>query len=456
MIKRQKYHLEPDRGLLNDPNGLVFYKDMYHVFFQWNRFEKNHSYKEWGHFTSKDLLHWNWEGSALLPDQFYEQNGVYSGSALIKDGQLRLFYTGNNKSGGVRKSSQCLAVTEDGKTFQKKGIVVSTPTEFTEHFRDPKVWQDGDDYYMVIGAQMKNGRGSVALCSSKDAENWKFELVLAKSKEYEMVECPDYFQVDGQGILLYCPQHRDNESDSSLCSFSAYKEFDFNDIVSGKIEDSNVQNLDEGRKKMDQGFDFYAPQTFLTEDGRRILIGWAGVPDAGYDSNPMEEGWQHCLTVPRELTWHNGKIYQYPVRELTKLREGEWMPDNTGRVTIPGKCGEIIAEDIRTELGAVYMDSGCVIKWDKGHVTLSFKDETGAGRSVRNARVSKVESIRILVDVSVLEVYINRGEVVMTSRFFMKQPDMDVCFEGRAERLKFYQIGGRGCETFSSDWGGVD
>ena len=235
MIKRQKYHLEPDRGLLNDPNGLVFYKDMYHVFFQWNRFEKNHSYKEWGHFTSKDLLHWNWEGSALLPDQFYEQNGVYSGSALIKDGQLRLFYTGNNKSGGVRKSSQCLAVTEDGKTFQKKGIVVSTPTEFTEHFRDPKVWQDGDDYYMVIGAQMKNGRGSVALCSSKDAENWKFELVLAKSKEYEMVECPDYFQVDGQGILLYCPQHRDNESDSSLCSFSAYKEFDFNDIVSGKI-----------------------------------------------------------------------------------------------------------------------------------------------------------------------------------------------------------------------------
>lgn len=96
---------------------------------------------------------------------------------------------------------------------------------------------------------MKNGRGSVALCSSKDAENWKFELVLAKSKEYEMVECPDYFQVDGQGILLYCPQHRDNERDSSLYSFSAYKEFDFNDIVSGKIEDSNVQNLDEGRKR---------------------------------------------------------------------------------------------------------------------------------------------------------------------------------------------------------------
>ena len=102
------------------------------------------------------------------------------------------------------------------------------------------------------------------------------------------------------------------------------------------------------------------------------------------------------------------------------------------------------------------MGSGCVIKWEKGHVTLSFEDETGAGRSVRNAQVSRVESIRILVDVSILEVYINRGEVVMTSRFFMEQPDMDVRFEGRADRLEFYQIGGRVCETFSSDWGGTD
>lgn len=319
MIKRQKYHLEPDRGLLNDPNGLVFYKDMYHVFFQWNRFEKNHSYKEWGHFTSKDLLHWNWEGSALLPDQFYEQNGVYSGSALIKDGQLRLFYTGNNKSGGVRKSSQCLAVTEDGKTFQKKGIVVSTPAEFTEHFRDPKVWQDGDNCYMVIGAQMKNGRGSVALCSSKDTENWKFELVLAKSKEYEMVECPDYFQVDGQGILLYCLQHRDNESDSSLCSFSAYKEFNFEDIVSGKTEDSNVQNLDEGRKKMDQGFDFYAPQTFTSLDGRKILLAWMSRMEEEEEKLFGEgESSIHCMTLPRELSYRNGELCQLPVRELEK------------------------------------------------------------------------------------------------------------------------------------------
>ena len=74
------------------------------------------------------------------------------------------------------------------------------------------------------------------------------------------------------------------------------------------------------------GFDFYAPQTFETPVGRRILIGWAGVPDAEYSSNPMNEGWQHSLTVPRELRYHNGKIYQLPIRELGQLRKKEILP----------------------------------------------------------------------------------------------------------------------------------
>lgn len=71
---RQKFHLEPDVGLLNDPNGLIQYKGIYYVFFQWNRFEKNHTYKEWGLFTSKNLIDWSFKGSAIIPDQEYDFN----------------------------------------------------------------------------------------------------------------------------------------------------------------------------------------------------------------------------------------------------------------------------------------------------------------------------------------------------------------------------------------------
>lgn len=108
---RQQYHLEADKGLLNDPNGLSWFNGKYYVFFQWNPFEKNHSYKEWGLFTSKDLLQWDFEGSAVIPDQEYDRDGVYSGSGYVIGNQLYLFYTGNDKKDGKRKSGKADSVS---------------------------------------------------------------------------------------------------------------------------------------------------------------------------------------------------------------------------------------------------------------------------------------------------------------------------------------------------------
>ena len=142
---RQRFHLEPPAGLLNDPNGLAWYRGVYHVYFQWNKFEKNHSYKEWGSFASDDLVHWQFQGSALVPDQPYDQNGVYSGSALEIDGKLCLYYTGNVKHQGLRNSRQCLAVTEDGRRHLKLGPVLEKPDGYTPHFRDPKVFRGKTD-----------------------------------------------------------------------------------------------------------------------------------------------------------------------------------------------------------------------------------------------------------------------------------------------------------------------
>lgn len=139
ITNKQQWHMEPPRGLLNDPNGLSWFNDKYYVFFQWNRFEKNHKNKEWGFFTSPDLVHWTFQGSALLPDQPYDENGVYSGSAYVIDGNLYMYYTGNNKCNGIRTSSQCLAVSNDGIRFLKQGPIFSTPKGYTQHFRDPEL-----------------------------------------------------------------------------------------------------------------------------------------------------------------------------------------------------------------------------------------------------------------------------------------------------------------------------
>ena len=172
------------------------------------------------------------------------------------------------------------------------------------------------------------------------------------------------------------------------------------------------------------------------------MIGWAGVPDAEYSSNPTNEGWQHSLTVPRELRYHNGKIYQLPIRELGQLRKKEILPEKESYVLDNG-CGELIFDGIAASSSAaicVQIGTGCSLSYENGLVTLQFTDDSGAGRGKRVARCEAVHKIQILMDVSILEIYINDGEIVMTSRIFFPEKDATVRFLGQAEMIQAWQL----------------
>lgn len=437
---RQQYHLEPDRGLLNDPNGLAWFKGKYYVFFQWNRFEKNHSYKEWGRFTSKDLLEWEFEGSAIIPDQEYECDGVYSGSGYVIGEQLYLFYTGNNKKGGKRTSSQCLAVTADGKRYQKKGIIVKTPEQYSEHFRDPKVFPGShSDYYMVIGAQQKNGKGAVALCHSYDGEEWNYQSMLAVSNKYEMIECPDLFQLDGKYVLLFNPQKRNNITDESVYSFSAYKTGIF-DEEQGVFQEND---LDVDFQMIDAGFDFYAPQTFLSPDGRRILFAWMSrMEDAQEKVFSKTESNIHCLTLPRELSLRDGRLYQRPVRELYNL-----LGKDVNVVYEESKC------QARTESRAFFLN----IQQDKtkdfdillyqGEIKISYnsyeneilfsrKNWIKGTMETKTSSVKECRKLEIWSDHSSIEVFVNEGEVVFSARIFPESKDAEIIIDNPTKDME--------------------
>ena len=303
---------------------------------------------------------------------------------------------------------------------------------------------------------MKNGRGSVALCSSKDAENWKFELVLAKSKEYEMVECPDYFQVDGQGILLYCPQHRDNERDSSLCSFSAYKEFDFNDIVSGKIEDSNVQNLDEGRKKMDQGFDFYAPQTFTSPDGRKILFAWMSRMEEEEEKLFGEgESRIHCMTLPREISYRNGELCQLPVRELEKslcIHKISEQERQSGEIILKNRvyCAKLSNLQNETSFKIEFQNREVILEYKKVEKIISVKRKNWVTKDYdeRNCKIDSLETIECWSDISSMEIFVNQGSKVFSMRMFTEEENGKVKISGLMKEtvVEMYDLMGEGEE----------
>ncbi len=438
---KQQYHLEPIHGLLNDPNGLSYFGGKYHVFFQWNKFEKDHSYKEWGHFESSDLISWEFRGSAIIPDQNYDKNGVYSGSGLVIDDKLYLFYTGNNKENCQRESKQCLAVSEDCKTFLKQGVILHTPEQFTEHFRDPKVFYSDKKncYFMVVGAQRRNGKGAIALCSSNDGRQWNYKNILATTEQYEMIECPDVFQLGNSHVLLYNPQKRDNILDSSLYSFSAYKIGIFDELN----EKLDFNDLDSAFSLLDYGFDFYAPQTFLDEKGRRILFAWMSRMEEEQEkvfSNGVS--YIHCLTLPRELFIENNQLHQRPVKELYQLLGND----------IPLIVESESIKKVELKESAFYLhiqDNACMqnvyISFHRGQTAIEYdpvkkqikftrKNWVANQAEFKTCNLEFLIEIEIWADNSSVEIFLNNGEKVFSSRIFALNTEEDIVLKGLTEK----------------------
>lgn len=413
---RLKYHIMPPKGWLNDPNGLCFYRGRYHAFFQYQPENVYGGTTCWGHYISDDLLRWEFAGEPIRPDCSWDRNGSYSGCAFVEDGRMEIFYTGNVKEAGShdyihtgRQSNTIYLESEDGITFGEKKLLMTSsdyPGDYTLHVRDPKVWKENDQYYMVLGGRKKGDKGAVLLYSSKDKTSWKYEREYTTESTFGyMWECPDLFVLGGQRILSVSPQGLAAEE-------LRYQ----NKYQSGYFSDAEeLKDFTE----WDYGFDFYAPQTF--RDGRRrILVGWAGVPEMEeeYDNKPtIEEGWQHSFTLFRELSWKNGRVYQYPVEEYKKLRKEELIC--TGKVNeVPQTYDAEIkfAKDGKEK--TICFGSSLQLSWAAGIAELRFLDDSGSGRRLRKGKLTELFEVRIMMDTSMLELYINGGEMVFTTRWF--------------------------------------
>lgn len=434
---RLHYHLMPPVGLLNDPNGFVFYKDQYHIFYQWNPFATEHGAKFWGHYISDDLVNWQEAPIALAPDEWYDKDGCYSGSAVVVEDKLYVYYTGNVRDEeGNRETYQCLAISEDGIHFEKKGPVIHLPKGYTAHFRDPKVFEKDGQWYMVLGAQTEDEKGEAVLYTSMDLLNWNFQGTLAGSGHNGlgdfgyMWECPDLIELGEKDILLVCPQGLEPQG------------FEFQNIFqsgyfAGKVNYNKMEFNHEKFEELDRGFDFYAPQTTENKAGRRILFGWMGNAEEGDARQPtIQHEWIHALTLPRELEWKNGKLYQRPVEELRLLRRDEIHHSNVVISTENEKFSGVNGNIFELELEIKDCDATDFlmefsgnnrISYDSTSKIFTFIRKSFAGESSlesRHCTLRELKNIRMFKDTSSVEIFINDGEEVFTSRVF-DQPDVD-------------------------------
>lgn len=428
---RLRYHLMPPIGLLNDPNGLIQFKGIYHVFYQWNPFETTHGAKFWGHYTSEDMVHWREEPIALAPSEWYDRNGCYSGSAVEADGKLYLFYTGNVKQeDGTRETYQCLAVSENGIDFEKLGPVLRLPGHYTSHFRDPKVWKKDDHWYMVVGAQTVEEKGAVALFHSKDLYNWEEAGRIAGSgmdglKDFGyMWECPDLIHLNGKDVLLVSPQGLEPEGDFYHNLFQS-------GYLIGELDYRRMKFQHGAFTELDRGFDFYAPQTFTDESGRTILYGWMGITDELEAYQPtIVNRWVHALTIPRELELHDGKIFQRPVKELEKLRKNQVVVETN---KFEGISAELMVDFEKTGPFKISFRNEAYLSFDEERLTLKRRNLMTGDLEARTCKVASVSKLQIFMDHSSLEIFINDGEEVFTARYFPDPNDAMISMEGEAE-----------------------
>lgn len=423
------YHLSPRAGWMNDPNGLVWFDGWYHAFYQHHPWSPKWGPMHWGHARSRDLLHWEHLPIALAPEGPEDKDGCFSGSAVVKDGELALIYTGHKFHGDPSSDDnlyqvQCLATSRDGTEFQRQGQIIDTPAGM-HHFRDPKVWLEGDAWYMVVGARDEE-TGQVRLYRSEDLREWQDAGVLAEAQADQgfMWECPDFFTLNGKRILMFSPQGM------AASGYDKRNLFQSGYIV-GDWQPGEAFSQQSAFQEMDRGHDFYAPQSFLAPDGRRIVMGWMAMWESPMPE--QEDGWAGMLTLPRELALtDDNRLQMRPVKELESLRQNrtDW---HVGELRNEAKqvMEECTAEEV-------------ILKWDLGasdaeQYGLALEDgmrlyvDSQAQRLVLERHYpqyglcgqrsiplpqSVTLELRIFFDSSSVEVFVNDGEACLSSRIY--------------------------------------
>ena len=455
--ERPAFHLSARIGWMNDPNGFSYYNGVYHMFYQYHPYDSVWGPMHWGHAVSRDLLHWEYLPAALAPDEIYDRDGCFSGSALtLPDGRHLLMYTGvvqeRQKNGGTLEiQAQCLAVG-DGTDYEKyENNPVLDEKDLPEgssrfDFRDPKMWQKEDGTYCcVVGNRPADGSGHILLYTSTNGFHWNFKKVfIANNNRFGLMwECPDFFLLDGKGVLLTSPQDmmpqgfEYHNGNGTLCLIGSYD--GYTDTF-----------CEESSQSIDYGIDFYAPQTILAPDGRRIMIGWMQNWDTCSTRVSERPLWFGQMSLPRELHVKNGRLYQWPVKELDAMRSGKAAYQNVhvhGTARFAGICGRRVDMELSIRPGSNTMYRKFSIRLaqdEEFYTSLSLRPEesilkidrkfSGSRRAVIHQRRSLVDckngelKLRIILDRFSVEVFVNGGEQAMSATIYTRQEADGISF----------------------------
>ncbi len=418
------YHLAPTVGLLNDPNGLAYFNNEYHLFYQYCPNGITHGMKSWNHVTTTDFINFKDHGVILSSQEEYENYGIFSGGAKVINDKLYLFYTGNHRDENnnfKRSPYQCVAIMNKNYQIESRRVFIEPNSKFTEHFRDPVMVKNE---YLLIGAQSLNLQGEIAIVKLANldfkCEEYQEIQVLKNNWQLDayMFECPNYFEQEHQAAMIFSPQ-----------GIKPSNKYQYQNIYDVVYSVGLASDLEQGKwsnpevKQLDYGFDFYAPQTFNDNQGRTIMIAWLGQAETKYPGDEENE-WSQLLSLPRTLKIKSNHLYQIPLEELKQLR-GEQLIEKNNQIKLPksSQFEAIIFTETNFKLTIgnekEFIDlvsDGEDIIFDRSKMSQQVNQQYGTKRIIPKVNVDKIQ---LFLDKSVLEIFINDGEYTLSSRIFI-------------------------------------
>lgn len=411
----QKIHFKAPNCWINDPNGFIWYKGRYHLFYQCFPYSAHWGRMHWGHAVSKDLVNWEEKGIALFPSKTDDRSGCFSGSAIEYKDKMYIYYTGVNYTEEDPENINCcindkftaaqLMITSgDGMKFDnitdKKTVI--PPIEDKKigdknHTRDPKVWRGKDAWYMVLGSTVDK-KGRLLFYKSSDLKTWQYLNYCEKDGFGWMWECPDFFEIDGKGVTIFSPMGFFNDGNGydsvTVCMLSSFDE------NTGKME------LSENYQLFDYGIDLYAPQSTTDEDGNRVVIAWARMPEAVI----TEKGeWCGMMCIPRIVDVKNNHVY---IRPHTNVKNSF-----VTKLSAPKKSGYMLKTTLKN--GESINVGGYVIKRENDKITTDrskvFNTKGNYRLIAETPVINDGYELEIYVDEHLVEVFINNGEYVISN-----------------------------------------
>jgi beta-fructofuranosidase len=438
--RRPQIHLLPKRNWMNDPNGPVYWKGQYHMFFQYNPDGAIWGDMHWGHAVSADMVHWRHRPVALAPTPGGpDAAGCFSGTAVIDGNTVAVLYTGVVNApeseatlrDGVHslRETQCLATSDDPelKVWRKRAqpVIAAPPIEMLAKgmretgFRDPSPWRQGDAWYMTVGSGVEHEGGMVLLYRSKDLREWEYLHPVASGMGAgktatnpvdtgDMWECPELFPLGGKHVLIYSSQGKVHWQ-------------------TGRLDEQTMRFQADRHGELDYGT-YYAAKTQVDRDGNRIVWGWIN------ETRPLEEyksaGWAGMMSLPRVLTLcADGSLGMEMAAAVRGLREKELrlkpvvdVAAECRRLAVRSATGEMLASFAReraftAELVGV-LPTGAI---KEPVLRVKYDPTDGNAVTVDGVRVPLASENEIeahfYIDGSVVELIVERS-AAFTKRFY--------------------------------------